>query len=108
MIACIGRFPGRQISVESELERRDNRVFLLRPDGGRVEGIMFVGEIAPDRRVTARAACHVRNTSSVSLVYVIPFGTTSQRLRIGIRTRLRSTGLWSKTYLLDAIWGNFR
>jgi hypothetical protein len=48
MIACIGWFPGRQISVESQLEWRDNRVFLLEPDGSAVAGILFVGEVVPD------------------------------------------------------------
>jgi hypothetical protein len=41
-------FPGAQIGAESELKRRDNRVFLLGPGGSAVEGIVFVGEIVPD------------------------------------------------------------
>jgi hypothetical protein len=41
-------FPGRQISVESQFERRDNRVYLLESDGSAVEGILFVGEVATD------------------------------------------------------------
>ena len=41
-------FPGAQIGADSEFEWRDNRVYLLEPDGSAVEGIVFVGEIAPD------------------------------------------------------------
>lgn len=41
-------FTGRQISEHSEFEWRDNRVFLLQPDGSAVAGILFVGEVAPD------------------------------------------------------------
>jgi len=41
-------FPGAQIGAESEFDWRDNRVFLLGPDGSTKEGFMFVGEIAPD------------------------------------------------------------
>jgi hypothetical protein len=41
------RFPGVQIGTESEFEWRDNRVYLLEPDGSAVEGILFVGEVAP-------------------------------------------------------------
>ena len=41
-------FPGAQIGAESVFEWRDNRVFLLQPDSRPVEGIVFVGEIAPD------------------------------------------------------------
>ena len=48
MIACIGRFPGRQISVESELEWRDNRVFLLERHGSAVAGFVFMGEVVSD------------------------------------------------------------
>jgi hypothetical protein len=48
MIACIGRFPGRQIDAESEFEWRDNRVYLLESDGSAVEGILFVGEVATE------------------------------------------------------------
>jgi hypothetical protein len=38
-------FPGAQIGAESEFESRDNRVYLLKPDGSAVEGIVFVGEV---------------------------------------------------------------
>ena len=48
MIACIGWFPGRQISVESRFEWKDRRAYLLEPDGSAVEGILFAGEIATD------------------------------------------------------------
>ena len=48
MIACIGWFPSAQIDAESEFEWRGNRVFLLQPDSRAVEGIAFVGEIAPE------------------------------------------------------------
>ena len=41
-------FPGSQIGPESEFEWRDNRVYLLKPDGSVVEGIVFVGEGVPD------------------------------------------------------------
>jgi hypothetical protein len=41
-------FPGRQISADSKFEWRDNRVYLLESDGSAVEGILFVGEVAPD------------------------------------------------------------
>ncbi len=41
-------FPGAQIGAESVFEWRDNRVYLLRPDGSAVEGIVFVGEVSPD------------------------------------------------------------
>jgi hypothetical protein len=41
-------FPGAQIGADSEFEWRDNRVYLLEPDGSAVECIVFVGEIAPD------------------------------------------------------------
>lgn len=41
-------FPGAQIDTESEFEWRDNRVYLLEPDGSGVEGILFVGEVAPE------------------------------------------------------------
>ena len=44
MIACIRWFPGAQISAESEMECRDNRVYLLEPDGSAVEGVVFVGD----------------------------------------------------------------
>jgi len=40
--------PGARIGPESEFEWRDNRVFLLEPDGSFVEGIVFAGEVAPD------------------------------------------------------------
>jgi len=38
-------FPGSQVGAEPEFEWRDNRVYLLEPDGGAVEGIVFVGEV---------------------------------------------------------------
>jgi hypothetical protein len=38
-------FPGVQIGAESEFEWREDRVFLLGPDGSAVEGIVFVGEV---------------------------------------------------------------
>lgn len=41
-------FPGGQIGAESIFEWRDNRVFLLEPDGSAVEGILFVGEVATE------------------------------------------------------------
>jgi hypothetical protein len=41
-------FPGREISADSEFEWRDNRVYLLEPEGKIVEGIVFAGEIATD------------------------------------------------------------
>lgn len=41
-------FAGRQIGAGSEFEWRDNRVYLLEPDGSAVEGILFVGEVATD------------------------------------------------------------
>lgn len=41
-------FPGRQISLESEFEWRNNRVYLLQSDGTAVEGVLFVGEVSPD------------------------------------------------------------
>lgn len=37
-------FPGAPIGPESEFEWRDNRVYLLEPDGSGVEGILFVGD----------------------------------------------------------------
>jgi hypothetical protein len=41
--------PDRNIDLHSaEFEWRDNRVYLLEPDGSAVEGIVFVGEVAPD------------------------------------------------------------
>ena len=40
--------PGARIGPESEFEWRDNRVSLLRPDGGAVEGIVLVGEVSSD------------------------------------------------------------
>ena len=48
MIACIGRFPGRQISAESQFEWKNGRAYLLEPDGSAVEGILFVGEVGPE------------------------------------------------------------
>jgi hypothetical protein len=41
-------FPGARIGANSEFEWRDNRVYLLEPDGSAVEGIVFVGEVSPD------------------------------------------------------------
>ena len=41
-------FPSAQIGAESIFEWRDNRVFLLQPDGSAVEGILFVGEVPLD------------------------------------------------------------
>ena len=41
-------FAGRQIGEHSEFEWRDDRVFLLEPDGSAVEGILFVGEVTTD------------------------------------------------------------
>jgi hypothetical protein len=41
-------FPGSRIGGESEFEWRDNRVYLLEPDGRVVEGIVFLGEVTPD------------------------------------------------------------
>ena len=41
-------FPGTRIDADSEFEWRDNKVYLLEPDGTAVEGILFVGEIATD------------------------------------------------------------
>ena len=41
-------FPSAQIGAESVFEWRDNRVYLLEPDGSAVEGIVFVGEITPE------------------------------------------------------------
>jgi hypothetical protein len=41
-------FPGAQIGAESEFEWRDNRVYLLGPDGSAVAGILFVGEVATE------------------------------------------------------------
>jgi hypothetical protein len=41
-------FPGRQISAESQFEWRNDRAYLLEPDGSAVEGIVFAGEVAPD------------------------------------------------------------
>jgi len=41
-------FPGRRVGPDSEFDWRDNRVYLLEPDGTAVEGIMFVGEVSPE------------------------------------------------------------
>jgi hypothetical protein len=40
-------FPGAQIGADSEFQWRGDRVFPLQPDRSAVEGIVFVGEIAP-------------------------------------------------------------
>jgi hypothetical protein len=41
-------FPTVSIDLDSaEFEWRDNRVYLLEPDGSAVEGIVFAGEVAP-------------------------------------------------------------
>jgi hypothetical protein len=39
-------FPGTQITVESQFEWKNGRASLLEPDGGAIEGILFVGEVA--------------------------------------------------------------
>jgi len=41
-------FPGAKIGTDSEFEWRDNRVYLLEPDGSTKEGILFAGEVAPE------------------------------------------------------------
>lgn len=42
-------FPTASTDVDSAVfEWRDNRVYLLEPDGTAIEGILFAGEIAPD------------------------------------------------------------
>jgi hypothetical protein len=41
-------FPGAQIGAESQFEWKNGRAYLLEPDGSAVEGILFVGEVAPD------------------------------------------------------------
>lgn len=42
-------FPTASVDLESaEFEWRDNRVYLLEPDGSAVEGIVFVGEVRLD------------------------------------------------------------
>jgi hypothetical protein len=41
-------FPGRQITAESQFEWKNGRAYLLEPDSSAVEGILFVGEVAPD------------------------------------------------------------
>jgi hypothetical protein len=37
-------FPRAQIGANSEFEWRNNRVYLLEPDGSAVEGIVFVSD----------------------------------------------------------------
>jgi hypothetical protein len=41
-------FAGRQIGAASEFEWRDNRVYLLEPDGSAAEGILLVDEVATE------------------------------------------------------------
>jgi hypothetical protein len=41
-------FPGAWIGEYSRFQWRDNRVYLLEPDGSIVEGIEFVGEVELD------------------------------------------------------------
>ena len=42
-------FPTASTDLYSaEFEWRDNRLYLLEPDGSAVEGILFVGEVDPD------------------------------------------------------------
>ena len=42
-------FPTASTGLNSAVfGRRDNRVFLLEPDGSAVEGILFVGEVATE------------------------------------------------------------
>jgi len=41
-------FPGRQITMESQFEWKNGRAYLLELDGSVAEGILFVGEVAPD------------------------------------------------------------
>lgn len=41
-------FPGAWIGANSEFEWKNDRVYLLEPDGSAVEGIVFVGEVSPD------------------------------------------------------------
>jgi len=41
-------FPGSRIDAESIFEWRDNKVYLLEPNGSVVPGILFVREVAPD------------------------------------------------------------
>ena len=41
-------FPGTWIGEYSKFQWRDNRVYLLEPDGNIVEGIQFVGEVELD------------------------------------------------------------
>jgi hypothetical protein len=51
MVCVVGHwwwFPGAQIGAESEFEWRDNRVYLLEPDGTAREGILFAGDVATE------------------------------------------------------------
>ena len=41
-------FPGRRISADSQFEWKNDKVYLLEPDGSAVEGILFVGEVASE------------------------------------------------------------
>ena len=41
-------FPGAWIGAYSEFEWKNDRVYLLEPDGSAVEGFVFVGEVSPD------------------------------------------------------------
>ena len=42
-------FPTASVSLDSaQFEWRDNRVYLLHPDGSAVEGIMLAGEVATE------------------------------------------------------------
>jgi hypothetical protein len=74
-------FPGAQIGAESEFEWRDNRVFLLEPDGSAVEGIVSVGEIARINAL-AQAACHVAGCTPRFAL------SPSIRYRGAVRTRV--------------------
>ena len=41
-------FPHSRISEESEFEWKNHRVYLLRPDGSTVEGVILVGDVELD------------------------------------------------------------
>jgi hypothetical protein len=41
-------FPRKQTTPESQFELRNNRVYLLQPDGTAVAGIFFAGVVSPD------------------------------------------------------------
>jgi hypothetical protein len=73
MIACIRWFPGAQISAESEMEWRDNRVYLLEPDGSAVEGILqsYNAEQSfhsPPSGITGKYAGQLAKTDTRSLL----------------------------------------